>query len=1200
MIRLHYANRLENLIAPLADAIAAQQRAQPLERVTIVVPGRAMEDYLKHRVAEALGIAANLEFPFLRNFLASTLATADPKIRILDIEELEQVLFESLRNALDSAAPEFQAPRGYVEAGRATADEKEIRVFRLARQLARLFRDYSIARRPMLQKWLRDDGNDLAVYSETERWQRQLWISTFDANGYLRAEWKYNPDYNWLLLPDAFEAVSASALKAALPDAVHVFALAYAGPAYLRIFAQLGKLTEVNLYALNPCLEFWEDVEHVRGVERASWARRHGKVGDADLERSDDPFGLAAARDTPALRLWGRPGREYIRMLNELTECDFDAHFTHLSTAQEFSLLANLQEDILNRAPAREPGESVRAQSALLDKESILFLACPGIAREAEIVANEIWSMLDSDRPQRDPLRFHQIGVMVPDALYQDYLPHIENAFRRLHQLPTNIVNRGERGESPVREAIGLLLRLALGRFSRDEMLHLLNHPAVRGDGPEVDTEQAARWCEEVGIFFGADAHDLADTYIPRDAYHWAQGIRRLALGVFMAAESDGEPCFYRAADALDYLPCAVAQDEVPAVAAFIGNARSLLSDAIEIKSSRLTLAQWAGRLSDLVSNHIQVDSPAEERIFERCLSAIESIAGAELRSSAVGYQIAYELVAARIAEVESQLAHFAEHGVVIGPLSALRSIPFRACFLMGLNEGQFPERDRRDPMDLRSLYRRAGDVSPLERDRYLFLETLLAARQRICFSYVARDAKTGDRLDPASVLQELQFILRGYLDSQSLEDLTIQHPLSRYDSDYFSDSHSKDLTTTHSLVSYDSEAQHGAAMAMLREDLAGHCGGTPLPGRDEPVFEQLSVEAQARVRSALRMVEISRTEARIGAVSEISLSISALRKFLECPLQGAAQYALGIFDDDGEGVEQWQDEPVAQSVLDRSNLLRGVFWKARGDREILLDEYARAFKLALLRGEAPAGPFAEAAERADRKSLTEWIAQAQEAGCGSLDLWREIRMGSGDEATKADDLIDELAIPLEVKQGAATERLVVKIRGSLGFVPPARNAALRLVLRDDARPKDFLAPFLTAIVLSAAGELSSARFDSIVIAAGKKKSRHTSRSLACPTPEQARAYLSDLLSDLLFDKNHYFLPLEAVEKLDKEIAAKRESDLQELVYEIREADQKPCSSDYGPIRDARRFEPPSSTALRRLMKRRFELIRAIFGKEKD
>ncbi len=1197
MIRLHYANRLESLIAPLADSIAAQQRARPLERVAIVVPSRVVEHFLKHRVSEAIGIAANLDFPFLRKFLAAMLEAAEPSIGILDVEELELVLFESLRAALREGSREFQAPRGYVAMGPATEAEQEIRTLRLARQLARLFRDYSIARRPMLRTWMRRNDADAEQLSETERWQRQLWLSTFDPSGCLRKELQADPEHDWMLLPDAFERVSISKLTAALPPLVHVFGLAYAGPAYARILSQLGKLTDLNIYALNPCLEFWEDVESLSGIERESWARRHSKVGP-ELEESADPFGLDAARDTPALRLWARPGREYIRMLNELTECDFEPHFTHQSESASRSLLGSLQQDILIRAPERVPGEAI----FLEDDATIRFLACPGIAREAEIVANEIWSMLEHDVHGPEPMRFHQIGVIVPDALYADYLPHLESAFARLHQLPMNIVSRASGSETPVREAIALLLRLPLGRFSRDEMLHLLNHPAIRGEDPELESDQASRWCEELGIYFGADADDLAGTYIPREAYHWDQGLRRLALGVFMAAERDQEPRFYNAPESAEYLPYETAQDEIPAVAAFIKNARGLLSDATAIRSRKLTLADWARLLSDLILARIQVDGPEAERLRERCVEAIESIGGDEFRSAPVSYQVAYEVASARIAEVESRLGQFAESGIAIGPLSALRALPFRAIFLLGLNEGQFPERDRRDPMDLRLARRHAGDVTPTERDRYLFLETILAARERIYFSYVARDTKTGDELEPSSAVRELQFILRGYLKSQTLADLTIKHPLSRYSDEYFADIQPPDSTRSRRLTSYDSEAWRGAEMAALRNDLARHCGGLPLPGRDEPIYQLLGKDAREAMRPALRRVEIPRSSgAQIGIPAEISLPISALRKFLECPLQGAAQYALGIFEDDGDDLEETEDEPIAQSILDRTTLLREVFWKARGDREHLENEYAKAFRISQLAGAAPAGPFADAAERVDRENLEHWIEQAREAGCGSLDRWREIRIGRGDEFAKADRLIGELSVPVraQLRSGEMLSR-VVKLNGTVGFISPSSDASLRLVLRDEAKVKDFLGPFVSAIVLAAAGELSAKQFHAIVIGAKRNQPFHAVRTLQCPTIEGAREYLSDLLSDLLFGKNHYFLPIEAVEKVQKELERGRPDDSLDAINDVRDNDFGKCSSDYGPIRNARRFEPPSLKALKSIMARRFGPIGAIFDKEKS
>ena len=92
---------------------------------------------------------------------------------------------------------------------------------------------------------------------------------------------------------------------------------------------------------------------------------------------------------------------------------------------------------------------------------------------------------------------------------------------------------------------------------------------------------------------------------------------------------------------------------------------------------------------------------------------------------------------------------------------------------------------------------------------------------------------------------------------------------------------------------------------------------------------------------------------------------------------------------------------------------------------------------------------------------------------------------------------------------------------------------------------------------------------------------------------------MSDLLSDLLFGKNHYFLPIEAVEEANKEIARGRGGDLLDVIADTRDNEFAKCSSDYGPIRNARRFEPPTVEALKGIMERRFGLIRAIFDRKK-
>src|ERR1700722_17935875 len=288
MIRLHYSNRLENLIAPLAKAVAEHQRRDPLERVSIVVPNRIVEQFVRHRLAESIGVAANLNFPFLRRHLADLLESADKNLRILEADELQLVLFECLRSASHRDDSELKAVRDYIHGGSKTDADVELRTLLLAAQLARLFREYSISRRRMIVKWRAARRSDLDTMSETERWQRHLWQLIFDSHGRVREEWLRIRETRLILLPDAFEAAEARHLKSSMPETLHVFGSSYAGNAYADIFAQLGSLGDIRIYALNPCREFWEDVDTSRRDALAGWAHRKDKAGD-QLAESEDP-----------------------------------------------------------------------------------------------------------------------------------------------------------------------------------------------------------------------------------------------------------------------------------------------------------------------------------------------------------------------------------------------------------------------------------------------------------------------------------------------------------------------------------------------------------------------------------------------------------------------------------------------------------------------------------------------------------------------------------------------------------------------------------------------------------------------------------------------------------------------------------------------------------------------------------------------
>src|SRR5262245_56242251 len=199
------------------------------------------------------------------------------------------------------------------------------------------------------------------------------------------------------------------------------------------MLATLGRHAEIRIYTLNPCREFWEDLETAGELRRR--IKKEGRGGLYPSRRDvrqpelalggEDPYGLKSDQENLALRLWGRPGRENVRLLGELTDGDFDGRFVASApAAAPPALLQKLQDDILDRAARTGPDPALRADG------SIALLPCPGLRRELEVVAAEIWRMVRDD----PTLRFNQIAVVVPEAHKDAYLSHVGAVFGESHE----------------------------------------------------------------------------------------------------------------------------------------------------------------------------------------------------------------------------------------------------------------------------------------------------------------------------------------------------------------------------------------------------------------------------------------------------------------------------------------------------------------------------------------------------------------------------------------------------------------------------------------------------------------------------------------------------------------------------------------------------------------------------------------------
>jgi exodeoxyribonuclease V gamma subunit len=1142
MVRLVYSNDTGELLAELAQRVRAQQlRDGPLTPIRIVVPTLSVDAYVRFGIARACGVAANLDVTPLTSFASNLLADASG-VHVADAAAFEAMALETFFDEAALAAADLAPVKAYLYACGDAAEAVDLRRVQLAAHVGRLFEVYTHSRAEMLMAW--SDGAMLeGGGGETERWQRALWREMFGPRALAGARAGRRAVGALHDLASSFDPAAVH-----LPSALHVFALPSLPRTFQALFERLARHSEVVTYVLSPCEGFWEDFD---------------------------------ARDPGPLLLWGRPGREHVRALNVLAGFDHEDRFVDPLDRSKGAptLLKRLQSDILRRVRSDAVADSKRSLRA---DDSLVLLEHANVRRELEVVASDIWRLIADD----ETLRFDDVAILVPDNDLVAYASQLPTVFREAHELPYRIV--GAPGSGGVVEAIELLLALPYGRFSRQELLRVASHPLIAP--PEADPDRWAAWCEGLGIVHGADRTDHEGTYVARDILSWDQGLRRLALGSFMAGDiSDSREPFE--VEGQSYVPLEVAPSELREAAAFGLLLRSMVEDGRYARGAELSLRDWSGLLRAFVESYITPKSQADEEELARALRCLHDLVEVDRVGRPVRYRVAVELARERLHAVRG-----ATHGegVALSTLTGLRPLPFRVVFACGLGEGRFPSSEADDPLDLGSAHRREADVTPREKDRYAFLELLTTPTlDRLALSYVSRDTVTGQRLSPSSVVQELLHSLSlGYVDD--VDVLRRRHPLRRWDPAYFPDLFPGRREAGLRLEALRlPEARAEARTLALRLSLERH-GERAAP---EDVLERAEGNA-AWTELARHLLLAPLPTAPVDAQQRVFVPLYAIVKFLEFPLQAWARFSLGLDEREEEDAAAREHELFETDFRDETLFLRRVLLGARTGKT-LHQAYDEAARERELRGSGPSGVFARA-ERSDHlRVLRIWGAELAARGI-AMEGVEVHRFGRGGEASQADCVHEALVLDADYTDRNGVTR-VVKVELAGGTLPLAVDRTVSITLAKRAAPKDVwgrvdraqLRAFVDHAVLSATGVVPSSPHDSLSILATPEGPTRDHVSFEPLTRDEACGWLREMVRDLLSGPHAYFLPCEAV--LVHE-AASADGPLSER---LAEAQNKMHESDgplalrsaYGPVPHPDEYPLPEDESAREMVARRFGLL---------
>ena len=308
MIRLHYSNRMEALLSALSAAVRQERAVDGGWRtIRMVVPNLATARRIELHLVQDLGLAANLKLEFLDGFLRGFLPEGQ---NLIDRPAIEGILLRRFQSGEGLEEPALAPIQRYL----GTPAEPR-RIAQLAYRLGGLLEEYLYSRPEWAAAW--EAGRAVLQDAGLEPCERALWRL-------VRAELQ-GTGQDWIT---PREAVGKLQVPADLGP-VHLVGMTHLAFGYALLLDRVGKLAPgcLEFLALNPCQEFWDDLPHAKDADRtvARMALRLGLEALSDpggAPEDEDPYGLQRnlPEEADLLRRWGRPGREKLRLLNELSD----------------------------------------------------------------------------------------------------------------------------------------------------------------------------------------------------------------------------------------------------------------------------------------------------------------------------------------------------------------------------------------------------------------------------------------------------------------------------------------------------------------------------------------------------------------------------------------------------------------------------------------------------------------------------------------------------------------------------------------------------------------------------------------------------------------------------------------------------------------------------------------------------------------
>lgn len=734
MFHVTESNKLEGLCHSFKQ-IAFQKGKNPFTKRIVLVPSTAFKTYLKMDMASdpQIGIAFGLDILTYEEGLVhlSHLFLKSPaKREVPTLLELTMRIQAELLALMKNSCPHILT---YVHGSKDSSSEKKL--YLLAKSLARLFLNYG-------------RFDPAVIQGESDNFQTSLFKKIF------------NDPSRWTTRIDAL----SWPLNDLTPQNFEIFVFApYMTKAEVDFLKKISAQVSVELFSMTPTSCLLDD-----------------HLTDREEKRSPHPF-----EKNPFIANYSMLYRETQKNIIDSTDQVSNIYLVDSFSSLEDdwkSLIRNEHILVGSSKPTllkafqtdltlmRLPEKKLEIQE---QNPSIEFHITNTRFREIQTLYNQIISLME-----RQAIKPMDIQVFAKDIL--PYEPYIKAVFGK-QSSPLNYTIQGEKASKPVLVQAFLNL-LSFKRFESAMITSLLEYSLFR-----KKWGFSAKDVQTIRSYFEEESFTWGENLDYKNAYFYEKGFEKGAYDTLSAGTKEN---FEKRLLERFIKESSIDISESDMIAALLTLLGSLEED-LSILSSRVkqTLADWSRFLKKLLYKYFEIAKTTSEEqesilFLEKKIDSLLLTDPIVLETPCL-FTTVFCCLKDALNKGMSRDKDEDLNTIRFSSLLPHHASPSKAIALIGLAPGVFPARDSYDSLDL--LKKNASVKLPKNSDidRFLFMETLLSARD---FLYLSL-AKTDDDETPSMAVSDLfqyldmAFTVNGKLPSEAC---TFKHPKTHYDPSYF------------------------------------------------------------------------------------------------------------------------------------------------------------------------------------------------------------------------------------------------------------------------------------------------------------------------------------------------------------------------------------------------------------------------------